>query len=280
MLVRDNTFFVDTLAGDGGVIDFGAQFVTGTYTVFAIAGASSCQAAMNGSALIMAFPASFNITPAGITCATATVGLDGSETGVDYTFYKDSLTGITITGTGSALNFGIQAHGIYTIKAVNQTSNCSVFMPGALTISNPPEVDAGSDIVICANQTAMLNASVNFGVNATWSSSGDGVFSNVNTLVAIYTPGAADIAAGAVNLLLTAAGTGGCTAALVTDTLTVTIDQFATANGGGNIDVCNVSDYTITGATATNYSSVPWSTSGSGSFLNGNTLSPTSTFGC
>ena len=278
VLVLDNTFNIDTIAGNGSVLDFGPQSVTGTYTILAIGGASSCQAAMSGAMQIMAFPAFFNMTPAGITCATATVGLDGSENGVSYTLYKNgSSTGITMAGTGSALVFGIQSQGNYTIKAVNLTSSCSIFMPGTLVISDPPSVNAGSDIVICEDQTALLNASLTFGVNPVWSTSGDGTFTPGNALVSIYTPGASDIAAGTVNLFLTANGTGSCASTLVTDTLTVTIDHSATANGGGNIDVCSAADYTISGATATNYSAITWSSSGSGSFDDDNILHPTYT---
>ena len=276
VLVLDNTFNLDTLAGTGNLLDFGPQLITGTYTVIAIGGATTCQAVMTGSTQIMALPAAFNITPAGLICATAIVGLDGSETGVNYTLYKNNITtGITVAGTGSALSFGTQTFGNYTVKAVNQVSLCSIFMTGTLLISTPPQVNAGSDAIICADQTIALNATVTFGSTTTWSTTGDGTFDNTSILTAIYTPGTADIAAGTVNLLLTAYGTGSCSLIQATDTVTITLAPLASANAGSNINVCSTLDYTIAGASATNYNAISWTTSGTGSFVNGNTLSPT-----
>lgn len=278
VLVLDNTFNLDTLAGTGGVLNFGPQSITGTYTIEAIGGASSCQAVMTGTAQIMAAPATFNITPAGLTCAPALLGLDGSEAGVDYTLFKNGFTtGITVSGTGMPVLFGVQNFGEYTVKAVDQTSHCSVFMTGTVTLGEPATVNAGIDVTICATQTAMLNASVTNSSSAWWSTTGDGIFNDINSLTAIYTPGVADAAAGHVDLILTAFGTGSCIATSVNDTMSVTIDQPATANAGGNIDVCSDSDYTISGATASNFNSVTWTSSGTGTFANANTLIPTYT---
>lgn len=45
-----------------------------------------------------------------------------------------------------------------------------------------------------------------------------------------------------------------------------------TANAGSDADICAGDNYDITSASANNYSSLAWSTSGTGSFVNGNTL--------
>ena len=275
VLVVDNVFNLDTLSGTGSVLDFGPQITTGTYTIKAIGGSTTCQSTMTGSTQVMANPAFFNITPAGLICATAVVGLDGSETGVNYTLYKNSVTtGITIAGTGNAIVFGVQPHGNYTVQAVNQVTNCSIFMPGTLVISSPPQLNAGADVTICAFQSVLLNASMTFGSTTIWSTSGDGTFSNPTSLVSIYSPGVNDMAVGTVSLTLTANGIGSCSATQSTDALQVTINPLATANAGGNISVCSNSDYTINGS-ATNFATVSWTTSGTGTFSNGTTLTPT-----
>ena len=275
VLVVDNVFNLDTLSGTGSVLDFGPQITTGTYTIKAIGGSTTCQSTMTGSTQVMANPAFFNITPAGLICATAVVGLDGSETGVNYTLYKNSVTtGITIAGTGNAIVFGVQPHGNYTVQAVNQVTNCSIFMPGTLLISSPPQLNAGADVTICAFQSVLLNASMTFGSTTIWSTSGDGTFSNPTSLVSIYSPGVNDMAVGTVSLTLTANGIGSCSATQSTDALQVTINPLATANAGGNISVCSNSDYTINGS-ATNFATVSWTTSGTGTFSNGTTLTPT-----
>lgn len=140
VLVRDNIFNIDTIAGKGTLVDFGPQFVTGTYTVVAIAGATTCQTLMNGSIQIMALPTAFNITPAGLNCATANVGLDGSEIGVTYTLYINSaVSGTPVSGTGNALNFGIQSqNGIYKVIAVNNISGCNSLMTDSIILKPLP----------------------------------------------------------------------------------------------------------------------------------------------
>jgi len=276
VLVHDNTFNLDTIAGTGNMIDFGPQYTTGTYTIIAIGGTTTCHSAMYGFTQIQANPAAFNITPAGVNCGTAIAGLAGSETGVSYTLFKNGIsTGNTVAGSGNAISFGTQLSGNFTVEAVNQTSNCKVFMPGILQISNPPSVNIGSDATICALQPVMINASVNNGGTANWlTSGGDGIFSNTGTLHPIYTPGVNDIAKGKVMLLLTVNGTGTCSTIKVIDTLNITIDKPATATAGGDIDVCIASDYTVH-ASATDYKIVTWSTSGTGNFANSGSVTPT-----
>ena len=140
VLVRDNTFNIDTIAGKGTLVDFGPQFVTGMYTVVAIAGATTCQTLMNGSIQIMALPTAFNITPAGLNCATANVGLDGSEIGLTYTLYINSaVSGTPVSGTGNALNFGIQSqNGIYKVIAVNNITGCNSLMTDSIILKPLP----------------------------------------------------------------------------------------------------------------------------------------------
>lgn len=276
VLVLDNIFNLDTIAGTGNVLDFGPQLTTGTYTIVAIGGTTTCQATMTGIVQIVANPTNFNLTPAGLICESTVVGLDGSEVGIDYTLYKNGMsTGITVSGTGNAISFGTQTFGNYTVKAVNQTTTCSIFMSATMVISSPPLVNAGSDVTICANQTERLNGTATNSGTPTWTTSGNGSFDDINNLNATYTLGSSEISAGSVWLILTANGTGICSSLQVIDSLLVTIDQLATANAGGDLDVCNPIDYTLNGATATNYNSVNWNTSGSGSFVNGNSLTPT-----
>lgn len=278
ILVRDNSINIDTISGTGTVIDFGPQTATGLYTIEAINGTSGCKSEMNGTIQMENVPAAFNITPVGITCFTAVVGLDGSETGVKYTLYKNGInTGITQSGTGDTLSFGKVNYGTFTIKAVNSTTGCSVMMPGSLLISNPPVVHSGSDVTICASQPVTLNATVSVGGVSTWSTSGDGVFGDINVLNTLYTPGSTDLATGIVSLILTTNGIGSCAATFVSDTIQVIINQPAIAYAGGNQDDCTSGGYTIQGASATNFNAVSWLSSGTGTLANGNSLTPTYT---
>jgi hypothetical protein len=78
----------------------------------------------------------------GSYCAGGTgvdVQLDGSETGVNYQLYKNGAFAGTMPGSGFALDFGMQTDsGVYTIVAVNSTSNCTQNMTGSVTISINP----------------------------------------------------------------------------------------------------------------------------------------------
>jgi hypothetical protein len=74
-----------------------------------------------------------------------------------------------------------------------------------LTIQSPPTASAGSNAAMCSGQAYTLgNASASNYTHLLWTSSGNGIFSNPSLLLADYTPGTADIAAGTVTLTLTA----------------------------------------------------------------------------
>lgn len=276
VLVLDNTFNLDTIPGTGNALSFGPQWITGTYTIIAIGGATTCQSTMLGSATVMALPTIFNLTPAGLICSNAIVGLDGSEIGVNYELFKDALsTGLTISGTGLAISFGIQTSGNYTVKATNSVNGCSITLPDTLQIGFTPIAVAGSDITICADQNAQLNGIATYDGCTMWISLGDGTFDDASLLNAIYTPGSNDISTGSTQLILLVNGTGSCGLVSDSDTILVTFSPLPVANAGTDITICQNSDYTITAATASNYSVISWSTTGTGSIFAGNTLSPT-----
>lgn len=87
--------------------------------------------------------------------------------------------------------------------------------------ADPAMADAGPDQQLCDDSPVILSGTVN--TNAIWSTSGSGVFGNINDVNTTYTPSAADIAAGTIILTLTAEdpdGAGPCSAA--TDQLILT----------------------------------------------------------
>ena len=273
VLLRDNSIGTDTVAGTGSVISFGSQLITGLYTIEAIGGISSCQAIMTGFVQIVALPADFNLTPAGLICASAHVGIDGSETGVSYTLFNNNITtGMILAGTGNALDFGLYTHGDYTVKAVNQTTNCSTFMSGTIQISFPLAVNAGADISTCENVSFLISdASASPFNTLNWISSGTGAFDNAAIINPTYTPGIADLTSGAVTLTLTASNTG---CGSVSDSKAIFFINHTDVNAGPDVTICEGGNSNITGATANAYSSLIWTTSGTGTFVNGNTLSP------
>jgi len=60
-------------------------------------------------------------------------------------------------------------------------------------------------------------------------------------------------------------------------TVDVTLTLAAVANAGNPDNVCEGSTYTLSGTSASNYSAISWTTSGTGSFNPTNTLTPTYT---
>jgi len=276
ILVRDAFFHTDTLAGTGSALDFGPQTVAGMYTILAVGSSSSCQMTMDGQCTVMPLPFAFNVTPLVPICSSAVVGLDGSEAGIVYTLYLNGIsTGISLTGTGSPISFGSQPAGNYTISATDPVSGCSSLMLGTATIHAIPAVSAGPDQSVCSDVVVSLNASGTNTGNLTWISSGNGIFSDATIFNPDYTFGSADLTAGSVQLILQASGTGACASMTASDTLIVAITLAPAVSAGPDLDVCQADDYTITTATAGNYSSLIWATSGTGNFINPTQLNAT-----
>ena len=141
-----------------------------------------------------------------------------------------------------------------------------------ITINPSVVTNAGADQTVCASTPAVtLNGSISGGATTgTWSG-GTGNFSpNNTTLNAVYTPSAAEIAAGTVTLTLTSADPSGpCSPA--TDQVVITINPVVTISAGNDQTICSNNTATMAGSFGGGAGSASWSTSGSGSFSNNNT---------
>jgi hypothetical protein len=141
-----------------------------------------------------------------------------------------------------------------------------------LTIKRLAVANAGSDATICEDATYTLNGTAQRYSSVSWSSSGTGTFNNPSILKPVYTPSAADKISGSVVLTLTAQPISPCSVT-ASDQMTLTIQRLATANAGSNATICEDATYTLNG-TAQRYSSVSWSSSGTGTFSNPSILKP------
>lgn len=133
------------LAGNGGALDFGLKTTGGIYTVVATNATTGCVTNMSGSVsvTINLAPASFAVSGGGSYCEGGTgmhVGLTGSATSVAYQLYNGAaLVGAAVSGTGSLLDFGLQATaGTYTVAARDIVSGCTNTMGGSAVISTNP----------------------------------------------------------------------------------------------------------------------------------------------
>ncbi|MGV3697165.1 choice-of-anchor D domain-containing protein [Flavobacterium sp.] len=220
------------------------------------------------------------------TCNTT--GAVNITTGASAT-NASSVTWSTTNGTGTFTNPNSLTNCTYTPSAADITAgtrNITLTVNGntpcgsttstkSIIISRAMTVNAGSNITICATTTSLnitSGASASNHTLVTWSTSGTGTFTSPNSIAGcIYTPSAADVAAGGVTLTLTATNAG-CAPAVATKTLT--IYSTPTAVAGTPIATCSaVGAVNITaGASATNQASIAWTSSGSGSFANANSL--------
>lgn len=235
--------------------------------------AGACVAATDQMTIAISPTPTANAGADRLICAGSTVVLAGSIGGAATTGTWSGGTG-TFTPNATTLNATYTpgaadiAAGTVTLTLITDDppGPCTAASDQMkITINPPATVSAGPDQIICSGTTATLAGS--FGgaaTSATWSG-GTGTFSpNATTLNAVYTPGAADIAAGSVTLTLTTNNPAGpCNAA--TDQVLLTITPAATANAGPDQSICSGSTVTLAGAIGGSASIGTWS-GGAGAF--------------
>ena len=147
-----------------------------------------------------------------------------------------------------------------------------------LSYTSPATAFAGNDNQICSTDTYQIaGAEASNYTSVMWSTAGDGSFDDNTQMNPLYTPGVSDIAAGSVTLTLTAVANDPCPEAMAG--MVLTIEQAPTVFAGNDNEINSDETYTISDATAENYSTVSWSTSGDGSFDNMGIINPTYTPG-
>ncbi|MFZ4521893.1 MAG: PKD domain-containing protein, partial [Bacteroidales bacterium] len=262
---------------------FGAGETSVTLTLTASpAGGSQCGDAVDAMVI--------TIVPA----STASAGADATicETTTTYTLSGSSATNYSsilwsTSGTGSFNNAGV-LHPVYTpspadISAgtVTLTLNVTANSPCAntsasmiLTIQRQPIAAAGPDVTRCASALSytVTGASSTYAASLLWTKgAGTGTLTNATTISPTYTFGAGETS---VTLTLTASPAGGSQCSDAMDAMIITIHPAATAASGGDATICQGSTFSLTSASATNYSAILWTTSGDGYFNNNQSLHP------
>ncbi|MBK8808132.1 MAG: hypothetical protein IPO21_16505 [Bacteroidales bacterium] len=156
-----------------------------------------------------------------------------------------------------------------TLAAIGNGSCPSASDNATVTINNLPTANAGVDANVCSNSTfTIVGATVSNEASVKWTTTGDGTFSgNGDILLPIYTPGTSDKSTGSVTLTLTANGIGTCADA--SNSMLLTIIPAPVANVGGNAVTCSDDQYTFSTASATNETTILWSSNGTGVWLGG-----------
>jgi len=154
---------------------------------------------------------------------------------------------------------------IYTKNGSGSTgSDCAWIDFIILPVPVSTTAYAGMDGFVCHTDNYHCYGNASNYSTVAWTTSGTGTFSNPTILNPIYTPSAADITAGSVVLTITVNGVSGT----IVDDMLLSIQQPATAYSGANADLCSGATHNILDATATNNTSVFWTTSGTGTFTN------------
>lgn len=147
---------------------------------------------------------------------------------------------------------------------VRCASGCSDHGTGILTIQQGPTADAGPNQIVCAGSSVILEGSANNYNSVTWSG-GKGIFyPNPNTLTAMYTPSAEEVASGTVTLTLTAAAISPCSVSSDPDTIVITMHPEPIVDAGLDQTICRGSSAMLAGH-ADHYGTITW-TGGAGTF--------------
>ncbi|TCJ14214.1 T9SS type A sorting domain-containing protein [Flaviaesturariibacter flavus] len=185
-------------------------------------------------------PASFNVTGAGVYCdgTGRTLGVSGSESDISYQLKKNgSNQGSAVAGTGSALSFGTQPAGSYTVTATNAFGYEVTSAPATITDAGLFSVQLSvAQPVLCATGSTTINVTGGPS-NGSITYAANGGTPQTATLDA---SGAATIATGTLSATTTfrvSAVSNGTCATAVNTAATVYVGSI-TASGLSNRDFC------------------------------------------
>ena len=257
---------------------------TGTVilTLTALSNSSCALSVTDQMVITIQSPPTANAGSNASSCEGVAYSLSGVVTNADSFTWSTNGSG-NFTGTNSltpkytpSAADAVTGSVSFTLTAL-ATSPCSANATNTMTLQVIPKpvVSAGVDFTICESDTYTLSTSSSIhAASILWSTSGDGTFSNAGDEHPVYTPGTSDIANGQARLTLTAQPNPSCSTP-VSDFMVLLINKLPTADAGpASVSICKES-YTLSGASAFNYSSISWISSGTGTITNTNSLSPT-----
>ncbi len=251
-------------------IDGNTYYSNNNTAVFTLPAANGCDSLVTLNLTVQASPTANAGIDVGI-CEDALHTLNGLATNHTSLMWTTSGDGLfddaTLAAATYTPGFNDIGNGSVTLTlTAYAVSPCVDHVTDELVLSiqQLPLANAGTDATICEDDTYTLSGVVADNQSALWTSSGDGSFDDATQLGAIYTPGSNDLAAGTVDLILTAHAIAPC-ATDYADTMTLSIQYLPVASAGSDAVVCETDSYTLSGG-ATNQQTVLWTTAGDGSF--------------
>lgn len=180
------------------------------------------------------------------------------------------ILGIASTGMNTTVTIDIPPQPEGTrLKVVITKPNCNRYEGSINVIPDVTAAYAGDDASVCSDQTVQLTGTAYNYSSLLWETSGTGTFDDATILAPVYTPSAEDITAGSVVLSLTASKPSVSDS---TDYMTVTFAAAPVLFAGNSANICDGNSYSTSEATAENYTSLFWTTSGTGTFSDINSL--------
>ncbi|MCD6013653.1 MAG: type sorting protein, partial [Flavipsychrobacter sp.] len=253
--------------GAGTSINFGTFTTLGTYTAIATNTVNACTSNMTGSAIINAAAGitTYTVTGTGSYCAGGTgitVGQNGSTSGISYQLFLGSTAvGSPVTGTGSAISFGLQTTaGTYTVVGTNTSTGCFATMTGSAVIT----IDPLPNIHTVTGGGAYCSGGAGVPVGLSLSQTGVDY-----QLYLGASPSGSPVAGTGSALSFTCTNTMG-------GSVTVSINPLPSVSAGGAAAICNGSSTGLTASGAVDYA---WAPAASLSASTGSsvTASPSST---
>lgn len=227
------------------------------------------------------FPASLNAGPDGMICVTSPA----------YTITGATASNVsllwTTSGSGSFNNPAI-INPVYT-RGPGDLTNVTLTLTGTkingcpvtlnddmvLSFAGLPVANAGADKDLCSGTTdiALSDAAATNG-SVTWTTSGNGSFSDPSSANPVYTFGSSDTGPVTLTLTVTSLMCG-----TVSDDVTITFTSAPMADAGADGARCrSEAGYQVTGASHAG-GTVTWTSSGNGTFDNPYADNPYYTFG-
>jgi gliding motility-associated-like protein len=209
-----------------------------------------------------------------ITICSGSTGNLGTTLTAGYSYSWSPATGLssttasdpTVTLTNAGAAPVITTYTVLTTSAAGCTSTDDVIV----TVNILATADAGPPQTICAGSDVTLAGTIGGGASsATWGGGNGSYAPNNNSLTAVYTPSAAEVAAGSVTLTLVSNDPAGpCPVA--TSTMTITINPVATIDAGPDQTICIGTGAALAGSIGGAALSGTWS-GGAGAFMPSNT---------
>ncbi len=264
-----------------GYIPSAADISAGTIKLYLSSTSNgNCNPAQDSVTIVFTAPPMVNAGPNKSVCKNNMLTvLNGTVSGATSTgvwsgglgTFSPSNSALTVTYTPTPAE--ISGGSVNLILTSTANGNCNAVSSNInISFTNPPYVNAGSDLSVCKNNVNTVLSGVVSGTTTTgiWSG-GTGTFTPSNSVLnPTYTPTPAEIASGLITLTLTSTNNSNCNA--VTDVMQINFTNPPVVNAGSNLSICKNNAATplngvVTGTTTTGV----WS-GGTGSFNPSNSV--------